>query len=88
MHGPCVPHQVMWWSDHVLGPCIPHQVPRYADQLFCHQVLLSILSLLTDPNPDSPLVGEIARVRGWRAILITIKLYYVSVMGGACGLRD
>lgn len=28
------------------------------------QVLLSICSLLTDPNPDDPLVPEIAQVRG------------------------
>ena len=29
---------------------------------FSPQVLLSICSLLTDPNPDDPLVPEIARI--------------------------
>ena len=28
----------------------------------CAQVLLSICSLLTDPNPDDPLVPEIAHI--------------------------
>lgn len=28
----------------------------------CLQVLLSILSLLTDPNPDDPLVVDIANI--------------------------
>lgn len=29
---------------------------------YCLQVLLSICSLLTDPNPDDPLVPEIAHM--------------------------
>ena len=32
------------------------------DQQHCLQVLLSICSLLTDPNPDDPLVPEIAHI--------------------------
>lgn len=30
--------------------------------VFCLKVLLSICSLLTDPNPDDPLVPEIAHM--------------------------
>merc|ERR1711924_41707 len=34
---------------------------KWSPALTVSKVLLSILSLLTDPNPDDPLVGEIAR---------------------------
>jgi ubiquitin-protein ligase len=45
-----------------LASCIP--CSSIANSLFCyvHQVLLSICSLLTDPNPDDPLVPEIAHM--------------------------
>lgn len=33
-----------------------------ADFNFCISVLLSICSLLCDPNPDDPLVPDIARI--------------------------
>lgn len=43
---------------------VSHLPPR-AFSLLAHsrpQVLLSICSLLTDPNPDDPLVPEIAHI--------------------------
>ncbi|CAF4842460.1 unnamed protein product [Rotaria socialis] len=36
--------------------------PSVAAKCFIFSVLLSICSLLTDPNPDDPLVPEIARI--------------------------
>ncbi|WOL12532.1 Ubiquitin-conjugating enzyme E2 28 [Canna indica] len=35
---------------------------KYQQQLYDIEVLLSICSLLTDPNPDEPLVPEIAHI--------------------------
>lgn len=35
---------------------------QWSPALTTTKVLLSLTSLLTDPNPDDPLVGEIARV--------------------------
>ncbi|KAK7253342.1 ubiquitin congjugating protein [Aureococcus anophagefferens] len=40
----------------------PHAVQRRAADAPAPQVLLSICSLLTDPNPDDPLVPEIAQI--------------------------
>jgi ubiquitin-protein ligase len=48
-------------SDHLKGYATlstPHPMP----QLTRITVLLSICSMLTDPNPDDPLVPEIAHV--------------------------
>lgn len=47
--------------DHLEGYVIPSR-PRAAHLLTSHPVLLSICSMLTDPNPDDPLVPEIAHV--------------------------
>lgn len=42
-------------------PIIPHQ-DQWSPALTISKVLLSICSLLTDPNPDDPLVPEIAKL--------------------------
>ena len=42
------------------------------------QVLLSICSLLCDPNPDDPLVPEIAR--SFSLIFVTVPLVYFSLL--------
>ena len=41
---------------------MPHELDVYNSSHFCILVLLSICSLLTDPNPEDPLVPEIARI--------------------------
>ncbi|XP_020629327.1 ubiquitin-conjugating enzyme E2-17 kDa-like [Orbicella faveolata] len=40
----------------------PTDYPFKPPKLFCISVLLSICSLLCDPNPDDPLVPDIARI--------------------------
>ncbi|KAG9484971.1 hypothetical protein GDO78_008199, partial [Eleutherodactylus coqui] len=42
--------------------CQPIKCSRYILILFCFPVLLSICSLLCDPNPDDPLVPDIAQI--------------------------
>jgi ubiquitin-protein ligase len=75
LHYPHLPpqHQLQW--QHLLGhstrpveSCSDH-LKGYAAFIFIRQtllirriVLLSICSMLTDPNPDDPLVPEIAHV--------------------------
>lgn len=44
------------------GPLCSRLVPSLMKSLLEVQVLLSICSLLTDPNPDDPLVPEIAHI--------------------------
>eukprot|EP00058_Branchiostoma_floridae_P016434 XP_002601922.1 hypothetical protein BRAFLDRAFT_114973 [Branchiostoma floridae] len=40
----------------------PFKPPKWSPALTISKVLLSICSLLTDPNPDDPLVPDIARM--------------------------
>jgi len=47
------------YPQRLMVTCTDHQ-QRY--QLISNIVLLSISSLLTDPNPDDPLVPEIANL--------------------------
>jgi hypothetical protein len=58
--------QVFSWDMRITVRCLASCIPcsSIANSLFCciHQVLLSICSLLTDPNPDDPLVPEIAHM--------------------------
>ncbi len=53
-------------APHVPSPTplisIHARVPRRSPALTISKVLLSICSLLTDPNPDDPLVPEIAHL--------------------------
>jgi ubiquitin-protein ligase len=48
-------------SDYLQG-CAPLHYPAQTSELTRETVLLSICSMLTDPNPDDPLVPEIAHV--------------------------
>lgn len=51
----------------------------------CGQVLLSICSLLTDPNPDDPLVPEIAQVRhNAHTRVESVLEAYLSVVTPTC----
>lgn len=55
------------------------------------QVLLSICSLLTDPNPDDPLVPEIAHMCGPLAQLhwwVGWVAKAARCMAGECGARE
>ena len=52
---PCAHHQQGYACSS------PGRLPRHGDTDVC-TVLLSICSMLTDPNPDDPLVPEIAHV--------------------------
>lgn len=45
------------------------------------QVLLSICSLLTDPNPDDPLVPEIAQVKALAPLPSTYSVAFVWLVG-------
>ena len=49
-------------SKRAAPPSLPNDPTRRSPALTISKVLLSICSLLTDPNPDDPLVPEIAHI--------------------------
>jgi len=48
--------------DNLQRYCCYHSLLRFWKTILTCPVLLSICSMLTDPNPDDPLVPEIAHV--------------------------
>jgi len=58
---------------------------RHGKYLFALAVLLSICSLLTDPNPDDPLVPDIAHVRS-RKIRSTHSDLCTALQDGSCAV--
>ena len=54
--------RVLWPIPLCFHPCVARAPSPHRVRLHTPAVVLSICSLLTDPNPDDPLVPEIARI--------------------------